>query len=85
MSHDLAIHYEAAQNQNAVGPLARLIENWQARRSVASLLKLDDHLLRDAGMHRGDVFWAAHLPLSVNASLALEERLSRVSATARPN
>ncbi len=83
MTHDLAHHYEAAQQQVSAAPLLRLIDNWQARRSVAALLALDDHLLEDAGMHRADVVWAAHLPLSVNASLALEERLSRASVNAQ--
>ncbi len=58
--------------------LARTIENWQARKSVRSLLALDDHLLRDFGTCRCEVEWAAHLPLSVNAVLALDER-ARIS------
>jgi hypothetical protein len=34
----------------------------------------DDYMLRDIGVSRGDVRWAAGLPLTVNAALALEER-----------
>jgi hypothetical protein len=34
----------------------------------------DDHMLRDIGVVRGDIRWAAGLPLTVNAALALDER-----------
>jgi uncharacterized protein YjiS (DUF1127 family) len=74
MSYDLSLSAHSAQTQSQAGYLARTIENWQARKSVRSLLKLEDHVLHDAGTLRGDVEWAAHLPLSINAALALEER-----------
>ncbi|MFT3989371.1 DUF1127 domain-containing protein [Aestuariivirga sp.] len=55
-------------------PLTRLFRNWKARRRVAQLEAYDDYMLRDIGVTRGDVIWAAGLPLTVNAALALEER-----------
>lgn len=53
---------------------SRLYRNWKARRAVSHLSNFDDYLLRDIGVTREDVVWAAGLPLSVNAALALEER-----------
>ncbi|MBM3521210.1 MAG: DUF1127 domain-containing protein [Alphaproteobacteria bacterium] len=44
-----------------------------ARRAIASLSSYDDCLLRDIGLNRKDVEWAAGLPLTVNAALAIEE------------
>ena len=73
MSYDLSINATAARAQSEASFIVRFVENWQARRSVRNLLKLDDHLLHDAGTSRVDVAWAARLPLSVNAGLALEE------------
>ncbi len=60
-----------------MGVLARLHSNWQARRSTAKLLELSDTTLRDIGANRADVTWAAHRPLSENATTALAERLRR--------
>lgn len=54
--------------------LPRLYRNWQARRAVTRLQDYDDYMLRDIGVTRNDVHWAAGLPLSVNAALALEDR-----------
>ncbi len=53
---------------------SRMWRNWQARRRVASLAEYDDYMLRDIGVTRSDVQWAAGLPLTVNAALALEEK-----------
>lgn len=65
-------HFSGAQP--GTGLLTSLIDNWRARRAVRRLEQLDDQLLRDIGVSRGDVAWAGHLPLSVNAALMLEER-----------
>jgi uncharacterized protein YjiS (DUF1127 family) len=54
--------------------LRRLWRNFTARRAVSRLETYDDNLLKDIGVTRDEVTWAAHLPLSVNAALALEER-----------
>lgn len=74
MSYDLSLSAHSAQSLSQAGFVVRTYENWQARKAVRSLLKLEDHILHDAGTLRGDVEWAAHLPLSVNAALALDER-----------
>ena len=69
LSH--AISFESA---GATSLLGRIIRNWRARRAVARLDTYDDYMLRDIGVARGDVMWAAGLPLTVNAAVALEER-----------
>ena len=75
MSHDFATNASAARDQSNAGILARAIDNWRARRSVQSLLRLDDHILHDMGTSREEVASVAHLPLTVNAALVLEERV----------
>lgn len=35
------------------------------------MLKLDDAMLKDIGVSRGDVIWAESLPMATNASLEL--------------
>lgn len=55
----------------------RLARNWRARRYIASLADYDDNLLRDIGVTRSEIDWAASLPLSVNAALELETRSYR--------
>ncbi len=74
MSHDCSPATFAAFEQSKSSFLVRFAENWQARRSVRKLLTMDEYMLRDAGTSRGDVEWAAGLPLTVNAAFALEER-----------
>jgi uncharacterized protein YjiS (DUF1127 family) len=75
MSHDFAANACLAQNQTRTGILAYIIDNWRARRSVQTLLKLNDHALYDMGTTRAEVEWAAGLPLSVNAAAVLEEKV----------
>jgi hypothetical protein len=41
------------------------------------MLDWDDRLLRDIGVERNEVQWAAALPLTLNAALALEDRALR--------
>jgi len=43
------------------------------RQAFSRMLVLDDHILADIGITREDVLWANNLPLSQNASLALNE------------
>ncbi len=72
---DYALHQaELSGSLSGAGILERLYQNWQARRAVRRLERLDDHLLRDIGARREDIHWAASLPLSTNAVLALQER-----------
>lgn len=61
----------------AVSLVRRLLRNWKARRRIVNLGSFDDHMLRDIGVSRGEIEWAAGLPLTVNAALALEERAFR--------
>jgi uncharacterized protein YjiS (DUF1127 family) len=55
----------------------RTLRNWRARRTIASLAEHDDALLRDIGVTRGEIDWAANLPLHVNAAHELEARSYR--------
>jgi uncharacterized protein YjiS (DUF1127 family) len=57
--------------------LGLLIRHWRARRAVRAMLDWDDRLLRDIGVERNEVQWAAVLPLTLNAALALEDRALR--------
>lgn len=57
---------------HAVEDLNQRIQNW---RGVEAMLKLDDALLRDMGVTRGEIIRASRLPLSHRAG----EELSRVS------
>ena len=57
--------------------LGRILRNWRARQAVTRLDTYDDFLLRDIGVTRDDIRWAAGLPLTRNAALALEERSVR--------
>ncbi len=51
-----------------------LWRNLNAKRRVTRLGDMDDHMLCDIGVTREEVRWAAGLPLTMNAALALEER-----------
>jgi len=57
--------------------LRRVTRNWRVKRRIAALGNLDDYMLRDIGVTRDEVQWAAGLPLTVNAAVALEERALR--------
>ena len=57
------------------GILARLLNNWQARRATVKLLDLSEVTLRDIGVTRADIDWAAKRPLSENAATALADRV----------
>ncbi|MBI3672142.1 MAG: DUF1127 domain-containing protein [Rhizobiales bacterium] len=75
---DYALNHSLSFGEAQGGSIiARLIRNWQTRRSIARLRDYDDYMLRDIGVSRADVEWAAGLPLTVNAALALEERSSQ--------
>jgi uncharacterized protein YjiS (DUF1127 family) len=53
---------------------SRLFHNWKSRREVSQLAAFDDFMLADIGISRADVEWAAKLPLTADASEALEQR-----------
>ncbi|MCB1376892.1 MAG: DUF1127 domain-containing protein [Alphaproteobacteria bacterium] len=72
---DYALHHSASYGDIGTSSfVSRFIRNWRARRAVARLETFDDYMLRDIGVSRDEVRWAAGLPLTVNAALALEER-----------
>jgi len=74
---DYALHNaQAFDETDGMSIVSRFIRNWRARRSVSRLEAYDDYMLTDIGVSRDDVIWAAGLPLTVNAALALEERSS---------
>ncbi len=61
----------------------RLYRNWQVRRLVRNMLDMEDVMLDDVGIERHEVQWAARLPLTVNASIAMHERARRRRSLAR--
>lgn len=56
-----------------------LVPNRIKRAEFRQMLTLDDRILTDIGVTRGDVYWASELPLNVDASEALhrESRMAR--------
>ena len=62
--------------------ISRFLRRWRARRSIRKLTEFDDYMLADIGMHPCDLRWAAGLPLTVNAAIALEERAWQKRASA---
>jgi hypothetical protein len=54
--------------------VSRFLKRWRARRSIRKLTEFDDYMQVDIGMSRCDLRWAAGLPLTVNAAIALDER-----------
>ncbi|MHB2166994.1 DUF1127 domain-containing protein [Alsobacter sp. R-9] len=70
------------------GVLAKVVTWWtrfQNRRQVSNLLALDDYLLKDLGVARGDVFEALTDPLTSDPSslLAASAAQRRISERAR--
>ena len=63
--------------------VSRFLRRWRARRSIRKLTEFDDYMLADIGMNGCDLRWAAGLPLTVNAAIALEERAWQKRASAR--
>jgi uncharacterized protein YjiS (DUF1127 family) len=64
--------------------LARAVAAWrrhrarqQERRILAAMLRLDDRLLRDLGLTRGDVIWAANLPPGESPTRRLAQAAAR--------
>jgi len=62
---------------NGFSLVRRVWRNWQARKRVTDLSTYDDYMLNDIGVTRDEIQWAAGLPLTVNAALALEDRALR--------
>lgn len=75
---DYVLSQAISQEEFGLVPfLRRVRRNWKAKRRIAALANFDDYMLRDIGITRDEVQWAAGLPLTVNAALALEERAFR--------
>jgi uncharacterized protein YjiS (DUF1127 family) len=70
---DYTLHLSTQYDTANGGLLRRLWSNWNARRSVAALEALDDHLLRDIGVTRAQVEAAVDVPLSENAAVVLDD------------
>ena len=83
---DYVLNQAISQDEFGLVPfLRRVTRNWKARRRIAALANLDDYMLRDIGITHDEVQWAAGLPLTVNAAVALEERAFRRRQAGRSN
>jgi hypothetical protein len=74
---DYALTRAESLGEFASSWFGRVLRNWKARKRVAQLESYDDFLLADIGVTRDEIRWAAALPLTVNAALALEDRAFR--------
>ena len=83
---DYVLSQAISQEEFGLVPfLRRVTRNWKAKRRIAALANFDDYMLRDIGFTRDEVQWAAGLPLTVNAAVALEERAFRRRHTGASN
>ena len=80
---DYALHRAMALGETGGWSVSLFLRRWWARRFVRKLEQLEDHLLTDIGITRDDLRWAAELPLSVNAAIALDELAKRKRLLAR--
>ncbi len=53
------------------GKIAGRIQRRADNKTFRYLMQLDDAMLKDIGISRGDVVWAGNLPVNANASLEL--------------
>ena len=75
---EYALHRAESLGEFGIVSFARrLVRNWKAKRRIVALGNFDDYMLTDIGITRDEVQWAAGLPLTVNAAVALEERAFR--------
>ena len=51
------------------------------RAAFLTMMSLDDSMLDDIGLTRNDIIWAAKLPLSVDAALAVREQRGDVTCS----
>jgi len=65
-----------SRNENRL-QLSRLFHNWRARGAIKALADHDDNMLRDIGITRDEISWAAKLPLTINSAIALNDRALR--------
>lgn len=82
-------HYEHAASSQSVsnfctkqsrrgflGSIRKLAQSLASRARIRSMYRLDDDLLRDIGLVRGDIDWALSVPLYVDPSMRLNEARS---------
>ncbi len=75
---EYALHRAESLGEFGIVSFARrVLRNWKAKRRILALGDFDDYMLQDIGITRDEVQWAAGLPLTVNAAIALEERAFR--------
>ena len=75
---EYALHRAESLGEFGIVSFARrVLRNWKSKRRILALGDFDDYMLQDIGITRDEVQWAAGLPLTVNAAIALEERAFR--------
>lgn len=57
---------EAFERAHIFPQLRRKLRNWRARRGLAGLAQLDDHVLSDIGLRRADIEYLRSQPLDVD-------------------
>ncbi len=80
---DYVLH--EARSRQAFGRLTvlvRMVKNWRERRSMRALHTLDDYLLRDIGLTRGELERMMRTPLTVDTQWEAE-RLRLISSRER--
>lgn len=58
------------------------VRNRIKRAAFRRMLTMDDRMLKDVGVTRGDVHWASELPMNVNAGAALRRESLKVRKSA---
>ena len=68
---------QAGALQSVLRTVLQAFRSFNNRRAVATLVDLDDHMLADIGLDRGDVKAALELPFSYDVGRELQFRASR--------
>jgi uncharacterized protein YjiS (DUF1127 family) len=71
---------EGRDHASVFSGFIQLFINWRRRKTLRTLVALEDHMLRDIGVSRDEVYRLMKLPLSVDPLWELE-RQSRVRAS----
>jgi uncharacterized protein YjiS (DUF1127 family) len=72
---DHVLHHSVALDQTVpFAGLRRYIANWRRRRKLIRLADLDDHILADIGIERGEIDETVRLSLSLNPLHELDRR-----------